>query len=111
MADSKYGRIFTDSDLEKIFEWLWEKHGLTTDLKPENVLSAMDEAGVRFKFPASEPTMTFRARDKRAVGAIRFYEDHQSPRAPMRHLYGIEESRRAFEKYREDNPHEMKEPD
>lgn len=111
MPDRKYGRVFTDSDIEKIFEWLWQTHGLSTDLLPENVISAMDDNGVRFKFPIDEPIFILRGRDKRALGTVRHYLDHQSPRAPQNHLDGIEAAVTQFERYRINHSEDMKEPD
>src|SRR5574339_827095 len=104
---NKYGRIFTESDVEKIFEHLRE-NGAGQLPEFENVLSDMDEDGVRFKFPEDEPLFILRGRDKRAISAIRYYLDHQSPRAPMNHLMGIEKAYDAFSDYRIKNSGEMK---
>lgn len=112
MSDSKYGRIFTESDVEKILEHLHDTYASSSPPPVlENVLGAMDENGVRFKFSEEEPTFILRARDKRAIGAIRYYRDHQSPRAPQNHLDGLDKSVDLFEKYRIECAGEMKEPD
>lgn len=109
MADLKYGQMYTESDLEKILQLAWD-HG---DLTPAQIMKKIvnDDHDLRLKFSRDEPTITFRARDKRAEGAIRHYEDHQSPNVPAGHMENIERTRRAFEQYRLDHPGEMKEPD
>lgn len=110
MADRKYGRIFTESDVEKLLEIATEYyHGREVDLP--TVLAYAEEAGVRFKFGKDEPTFTLRARDLRASGAIYHYLNHQSPRAPQNHLEGIEASYKDFVAYRTDHHREVKEPD
>lgn len=105
--DNKYGRIFTASDVEKILEFAGDENSISLD----EILPKMEEAGVRFKFPADEPLFTFRGRDKRAIGAIRHYQDHQSPNAPVNHEAAIEAAMKSFIAYREDHPELMKEPD
>lgn len=110
MSDRKYGRMFTMADLEKIGERLLEEadtHGVTVG----RVLQKMDDEGVRFKFGKDEPTFTFRARDERAVAGIRYYEDHQSPNAPVGFLEGVAAARRDFERFRDEYPELMKQPD
>jgi hypothetical protein len=117
--DRKYGRMFTMSDVLAIIELVAntkEVRGIAPDQIFEEIETCEgpfmgQDAPPRFKFAADEPTFTLRARDKRAVGAIRFYEDHQSPRAPVNFLEGIESARREFEVYREQHPDQMKEPD
>lgn len=113
--DRKYGRIFTMADVEKIFEWFgknWtDAGGAEMNIDVDTIIESMDAEGVRFKFPEDEPVMVFRARDKRAIGVIRHYEDHQSPRAPVAFLESIQDARRDFEQYREDHPEMIKEPD
>jgi hypothetical protein len=111
MADSKYGRMFTQSDVEKILEWVEENTNSASAIDTAGILEAMDGEGVRFKFSADEPTFTFRARDKRAAGAIKHYLDHQARNAPTNHIDGIMKAFRAFNTYREENPGQMKEPD
>ena len=105
MADSKYGRIFTASDVEKIFEYADIPGSFASTLKH------MDADNVRFKFEPDEPLFILRGRDRRAAGAIMHYRDHQSPNAPSNHTDGIAKAFRAFNLYREENPGLVKEPD
>lgn len=107
--DRKYGRIFTISDVEKIMEYVLGPEQAREGL--ESTLKVIGEDGVRFKFDADEPTFTLRGRDTRAIAAIRFYFDHQSPRAPLNHTDGIEKALKEFEDYRRDYPDQIKEPD
>ena len=110
MPDNKYGRVFTEGDVEKIFEWIGNAgDGQPLDL--EWTLKLMDEEGVRFKFDADEPLFILRGRDQRAIGAIRFYQDHQSPRAPQNHTDGIASALAQFDRYRSEHASKMREPD
>jgi erythromycin esterase-like protein len=110
VADNKYGRVFTESDVEKILEW-FEEQGEGQPLDLEAALEGMDGQGVRFKFEADEPLFILRGHDRRAVGAIRFYQDHQHPRTPQNHTDAIASAVAAFDRYREENPGKLKEPD
>jgi hypothetical protein len=118
-VDRKYGRMFTMSDVLAIIELVANTKEVR-GIDPEQIFTEIEtcdgpfldmEAPPRFKFDKDEPTFTLRARDKRAVGAIKFYEDHQSPRAPVNFLEGIEAARRDFDVYRTTYPAQMKEPD
>lgn len=110
MADRKYGRIFTMSDVEKIIEFALDGDYGDVEQVTEELFGA-DADAVRFKFDRDEPTFTMRARDKRSEGAIRFYGDHQSHSAPVGFIEGIDAAQRDFREYREQNPQMMKEPD
>jgi hypothetical protein len=106
LADSKYGRVFTEGDVEKIlFYATGSEEGLA------DTLAVMDEDGVRFKFDADEPLFILRGRDQRAIGAVRWYQDHQSPRAPENHLNGIASAVASFDRYRSEHAEKLREPD
>lgn len=108
--DNKYGRVFTESDVDKILEWIGDQgEGQPLDLAV--ALENMDDEGVRFKFEVDEPLFVLRGHDKRAIGAIKFYAEHQSSRAPVNHLDAIDKTLQAFIDYREANPGKLKEPD
>lgn len=111
MADNKYGRVFTTSDVEKILEWVEENTNSASNIDCDGILNAMDEEGVRFKFEPDEPLFVLRGHDKRAIGAIKFYAEHQSSRAPVNHLDAIDKALQSFIDYREENPGKLKEPD
>lgn len=107
MPDSKYGRIFTESDVQKLLQLATGEE----DFDLAGHLATADEMGISFKFPEDEPMFVLRARDKRALGAIRFYADHQNPRAPQNHIDGIDKALDAFEHYRHWQSNKMKDPD
>lgn len=119
--DRKYGRIFTEPDVEKVIEHVVSELASDELDTPELVqnevdtfmeeLFGQDEDAIRVKFERTEPTFTLRARDTRAIAAIRFYLDHQSPRAPSNHTEGIEKALKEFEDYRRYYPDQIKEPD
>lgn len=107
--DSKYGQLFTESDVEKLLDVAGSMEWHHADWA--SVLAKAKEEGIRFKFPEDEPIFVLRGRDQRAIGAIRYYRDHQSPRAPMNHLDGLDKAVDNFERYRHTNAGDMKEPD
>lgn len=109
MADNKYGRVFTEGDLEKILDYVAEANAIDIDLAV--LIKDMDEDEVRFKFEPDEPLFILRGHDQRAIAAIRYYQDHQSPRAPANHLDAIASAVRAFDAYRERFPKKLREPD
>lgn len=114
--DLKYGRIFTQSDVEKILEVInrddapdhWWEDG---ELKLDVALKDMDDMEYRFKWEADEPVFVLRARDATAEGAVRWYRDRQPRSAPANFLDGIDKAVTAFHQYRTDNPQLMKNPD
>jgi hypothetical protein len=105
MADNKYGRVFTGSDVEKILEYVDAEDSF------DAILGEMDKDDVRFKFEPDEPIFILRGHDRRAIAAIRHYQDHQSPSAPQNHVDAIASAVAAFDRYREENPGKLKEPD
>jgi hypothetical protein len=111
MSDNKYGRLYTEADLIAFAhhctqEWAGMDRGMSED-RVRKELADFKE----FKFPDDEPLFLLRARDKRALAAIRFYMDHQSPRAPVNHMDGIELAFRDFDHFAINNPERMREPD
>lgn len=112
MADMKYGRIFTESDLQKILEFIEPDDFKGVSVPDVNtLLDEMDDKGIRFKWEKDEPVFVLRARDKTAEGAVRYYRDRQRPGAPANHLDGVEKAYQSFHSYRVDNPELMKDPD
>jgi hypothetical protein len=118
--DNKYGRIFTEADVISILEHavsqLASDEFDTPEAVDEEAANLLDEAvgpgtDLRLKFDKDEPLFILRGRDKRAIGAIKFYSEHQSPRAPVNHLDAIDKALQAFIDYRESSPGQMKEPD
>jgi len=107
MSDNKYGRIFTQADVEKIVEFVQ-----ASPPRPLHTTIALMEAnGERFKFPEDEPVFVLRGRDKRARATVRYYADHQSAQAPFNHMNAVEGAYRSFDLFANDNPELIKEPD
>lgn len=112
MADLKYGRLFTLEDVQRIVDYVAFSDAHDDGPDVGNVLADMESDGKPpMKFPADEPLFLLRAQDKRAIGAVRFYSDHQSPRAPMQHIERIDDAVSDFESFRLRNPERTKEPD
>jgi hypothetical protein len=111
MADNKYGRLFTTSDVEKMLEFLQRHDDDTMHVTLQDILVPMDEAGTRFKFDPDEPVFVLRGRDRRAEAAVRFYGMHQAPSAPINHLEGIQRAVTAFNSFATLHPELMKDPD
>ncbi len=103
--DSKYGRIFTEEDVKAIVELAVEQEVSSVD-EAETLMDDFDG-----RFPADEPIFVLRARDKRALAAVRQYRENQSPRAPVNHIEGLDKAVREFEKFRVQHADQMKEPD
>lgn|SRR3954469_17559086 len=107
MNSNKYGRIFTQADVEKIVEKVQ-----SSPHRPLHTTLAMIEAsGESLTFPDNEPVFVLRARDKRARGAVRFYADHQTALSPPSHINAVEEALKQFNVYANNNPELMREPD
>jgi hypothetical protein len=110
MADLKYGRLFTQADVQKILDHMSSDPD-GNEITAGDVIEEMDEQGVRFKWDADEPVMALRARDNTALGTVRFYRDRQRRNAPPNHLDIADRCVQAFEQYRIDHPEMMKDPD
>jgi hypothetical protein len=110
MSDSKYGRLFTEQDLIDFAYHVGEElAGVDRGFSKDQLDSMVDD--FTGKFPPGEPLFLLRARDKRALGAVRHYRDHQSQKAPSNHLDGVEKAYRQFSLFAEEHPDLMREPD
>ena len=115
IMDNKYGHIFTEGDVLKILEYVVKEADLATpesaSEEAANWFTDVMEEDIRFKFPAEEPLFILRGRDRRAIGAVMHYRDHQASNAPDNHVEAIQRAFTAFDTYREENPGQMREPD
>jgi hypothetical protein len=111
--------MFTMADVEKIIELVANTKEVR-NVPPDQLFREIEEcdgpfdgqdAPPRFKFDADEPTFTLRGRDQRAIAAIRYYRDHQSPNAPIGFLEGIDGALSDFDRFRHEHPAMMKQPD
>jgi hypothetical protein len=110
LAENKYGQLYTEADVVAILDFVLED--LDSPLTVGDYMEAVraGEAGT-LKFPPDEPTFVLRGQDKRALAAVRFYRDHQNPRASFLHSNGVEKAMTAFEKFRVVHNDRLKEPD
>jgi len=107
---SKYGEIYTEDELVHVVKlavsYVIEEVGESQ--ATNEILERFTDANIREvarsdiprKFLAGEPLFVLRGQDKRALGAVRWYRDHQWPAAPKGHLDGIDEAVEMFEQYR-----------
>jgi hypothetical protein len=119
MADNKYGDIYTEDEVVEIV-----RLAKTEVLNLVKSGSSDDEIDERFSegnirevarteiervFHPGEPLFVLRGQDKRALGAVRWYRDHQWPGSKNDHIDSIDEALARFEAYRKLGS--MKEPD
>jgi hypothetical protein len=103
--NSKYGRLFTEADVRKYIEGLGGVD-FSGSIDDDSELSTVEST-----FPEDEPLFVLRAKDRRALGAVRFYYTHQSNYVTDKHLQGIERAIKAFDEFRNQHPERLKEPD
>lgn len=118
MSDDKYGRIFTEEDVKRIVGLTLEEAAdilptaqVTMTQTVDDIMSLVWSDAVKLTFPADEPIFLLRAQDKRALAAVRYYRDHQSPRAPVKHEQNVDHAMQKFERFRVQHPDRLKEPD
>jgi hypothetical protein len=120
MADNKYGEIYTEDELVQVVKMAVDQARALVDAgEPEDFIDAhFTEGNIRevarteiervFGKPG-EPLFILRGQDKRALGAVRWYRDHQWPNATNDHIEKIDDAVALFEEYRKVGV--MKEPD
>jgi hypothetical protein len=103
MADNKYGNLYTREDVIDIFKKILDDDILDSDKK------AIDAH--QGKLSGDMPVMVLLGQDRRALGAVKFYQGNQSPDASQHHLDLIDKTVGDFEVWRTDHSFTMKEPD
>lgn len=109
-VDPKYGRIFTESDIEQVLGQLAD--ALTEDDKPmaDRVKDALDQ--INPQIPADETVFLVRAQDKHALPLIDAYAEFcQLNGSPPTHLSNIMNARSRVEEWQRANPDKVKVPD
>lgn len=107
MADNKYGRLFTQEDVEKIVE-LMDPSGFDAG----SARVAIEELGSEAKFPVDEPLFVLRAQDRYAGPAIGHYlemckvADLSEP-----HVNAVNAAWQDFQEFFDSNPDKVKDPD
>jgi hypothetical protein len=119
MADNKYGEIYTEDELVEVVQMAVDGVlRLVKDGEDHNEIKLRFNDGdirevartdIERKFLPGEPLFILRGQDRRALGAVRWYRDHQWPNATPEHLDSIDEAIARFEAYRKMAA--MKEPD
>ena len=118
-ADGKYGEIYTEDELVSVVRMAVNSalEFVNNGEPTKQVLDRFNEGNIREvarteidrRFHPGEPIFILRGQDKRALGAVRFYRDHQWPNASQEHLNSIDRAVEHFEAYR--TVGHMKEPD
>ena len=118
-ADPKYGEIYTEDEVVKIVKLAVDHAiGMVESGEPDDEIDAhFSEGNIREvartdidrQFKPGEPLFILRGQDKRALGAVRWYRDHQWPNATQEHIENIDTAVAYFEEWRKVG--NMKEPD
>jgi histidinol phosphatase-like PHP family hydrolase len=118
-ADMKYGEIYTEDEVVKIVQMAvedavisvarGENHEEVRERYTEGNIREVARTDIDRIFHPGEPLFILRGQDRRALGAIRFYREHQWPNATKEHLDSIDDAVELFEAYRKVG--HMKEPD
>lgn len=111
MADLKYGRVFTQADVQKIIDFMSDENDDNKTPDVSDVVNDMDKRSIRFKWDKDEPIMVLRARDDTALATVRYYRDHTRPDAPDNHLDGVQKVFTAFMNFSVDHSDQLKHPD
>lgn len=114
MADSKYGRLFTEEDMLRFVELCIEN-----DVQGENETKDLLNMTFEGRFPKDEPTFLLRAQDYCALAGIYGYQEgvHNFDGAqdlgaiPQEHKDGVQETISAFESFQSGHVDRMKLPD
>lgn len=118
-SDMKYGEIYTEDEVVKIVQMAVDDviASVVSGENHEEIKARFTEGDIREVartdidriFHPGEPLFILRGQDRRALGAIRFYREHQWPNATQEHLSNIDTAVEYFEEYRKVG--HMKEPD
>lgn len=114
MADSKYGRIFTEQDAVAIALYVvgWTRSAESEEAIPSESDIVKWLENFEGHFPSNEPIFVLRGQDRLALGTIRNYETlAQSRRTPIAHRVGVGQAVRAFDNFRVEHPDRIKDPD
>ena len=119
MADGKYGEVYTEDEVvavvqmavDGVFEMLAEgdDEEQIRERYSEGNIREVARTEVERVFKPGEPLFILRGQDRRALGAVRWYRDHQWPNAAPEHIESIDEAVLFFEQWRKIGT--IKEPD
>lgn len=112
MADNKYGEIYTEDEVVQVvrlaIQSMVELVGNSDITNGVDIDGHFSEGNIREvarteiprTFHDGEPIFILRGQDKRALGAVRWYRDHQWPGSKPEHIDSIDEALARFEAYR-----------
>jgi hypothetical protein len=119
MADNKYGEIYTEDEVVQLVQMAVKEvlkgiregndEAVINDVFNEGDIREVARTEIERKFLPGEPLFILRGQDKRALGAVRWYRDHQWPNATQEHIDKVDDAVALFEEYRKVGA--MKEPD
>lgn len=116
MADSKYGRIFTEADVKNILAAgiragiEFENNEPTVDGHHDFDVDAVYEGiGMPTKFPEDEPVFVLRGQDPVAVETIRDYAARTNAvGSPAEHVAAVVNALAVFNEFKINNPDRIK---
>lgn len=111
MAESKYGRLFTEDDVCRIVAGVLRCHGLNPETARHDAAGVL-RADQSTTFPADEPLFLLRGQDGAAVPAVRDY-GHRADDAGARavHLGNVSVAALEMERWQTQHPDRVKVPD
>lgn len=114
--DSKYGRIFTQDDVVNIVFRAFDIDNDNDGFDLDDIIRIIekDEKLIEQRtFPDDEPLFILRAKDQLAYSAIEQYQIvcDEDGDVDEGHRAGIDEARKRFVEFRNENPDRMKIPD
>lgn len=109
MADSKYGRLFTEEDAQAIIRAAMAPDNQESEFS--EVLDQLDEAGI-LKFPEDEPLFVLRGQDQLAPQAVHNYSSICAANAvDPEQQAAVHTALANFKVWQRDNPNSVKLPD
>lgn len=107
MADTKYGRVFTEQDVRMIVQAAIESD-CESDQELTKVIETLDN-GQELKFPPDEPIFILRGQDQCAPAAIDDYREWcVEAGAQQAHLDAVLKAEQHFEAFQTNNPDRVK---
>lgn len=110
MADNKYGEVYTEDELVQVVQMAVDStlKMVANDVDFNEIKLTFNDGDIREvartdierTWKPGEPLFILRGQDRRALGAVRWYRDHQWPNAEQDHLDRIDEAVAFFESYR-----------
>ncbi len=105
-GDAKYGRLFTEDDVQAILRVAGADDGL------ETALHNLAYSGYKLRFDGDEPLFLLLGRDKAVVPTLHGYLDHSAAAgSPAAHIAAVNEQIERFEDWQATHPDVVDAPD